>query len=288
MYKGNSMTNNRMFSIITISCFVSVIFIPIGIVLMLFYTDWNKTLKNILMPVLTLVYVGLITLVLNVQPANNKKGVVVPGSVSVGSTEFENNSITKKGDSDDFDAQNFSLKTGDSESTSEGVQYPVKVNNKKSKASGRWIYTVLFILFMVLIIVAQNLKSRKNDGYENPYVDTKQYKFPLNKDSKFPTVHFLKTERQEGEKFLFATPGKYNVYEGDILISNKRFVFEGKDKSDTMEFKIGELDTAVSVSSTCFMLTRGEKKFYFFIDGTQMKFVLNVLRYAAEFGLQLN
>jgi len=282
------MTNNRMFSIITIACFVSIIFIPIGIVLMIFYTDWNKKLKNILMPVLTLIYVGLITLVLNIQPANNKKGVAIPGSVSVGSTEFDNYSIAKKGKSDDFDAQNLSFKTGDSEETSEGVQYPAKVNNKKAKASGRWIYTVLFVLFMLLIIIAQNLKSKKNDGYENPYVDTKQYKFPLGKDSKFPTVHFLKTERLEGERFLFATPGKYNVYEGDILVTNKRFVFAGKDKSDNIEFQIGELDTAVSVSSSCFMLTRGEKKFYFFIDESQMKFVLNVLRYAAEFGYQSN
>ncbi len=57
------MSKDRMFSIITIACFVSILFIPIGLVTMWFSTSWKKKLKFILSAAFTLLYVGIVALI---------------------------------------------------------------------------------------------------------------------------------------------------------------------------------------------------------------------------------
>ena len=53
------MSKSKLFSIITIACFVSILCIPLGIVLMLYYTQWKKKTKIILTLALSDFYAGL-------------------------------------------------------------------------------------------------------------------------------------------------------------------------------------------------------------------------------------
>lgn len=275
------MNKNKLFKIITIICFASIILIPIGVVLMIFYTDWNKKIKISLGVFLPIFYVLLLILFLRLEPANNSKGIVIPVSTTAGSSEFDTNVTTKNKKSEVFEDldENFANDNEKkTDSNEKDMKLPKSIRKGGGRKPGRAFFSILFLLFMLILIIYRNLKNRNNSDYENPYLDTKLLKFPLSKISVWPTVHFQKISRKDDEKFLFACEAKFNMSEGDLLISDKRFVF--KSITENVEFDLPELETAASVSNSCFVLTRGDKKFYFFVDESQMKYALGVLRFA--------
>lgn len=269
--------NKKIISVISIICFCSIILIPAGIVLMLFYTNWNKKLKILLTSVLSALYILLFVLFLLFEPSFNKSGFVLPVNSSVGSSEF-NTEITTKNQKTDVPPDMKGGNPEESDLLDEEIRIPKTLQRSRSRKPGRGLYSLFFIIFMIVLIILRNLKSKKTDEKENPYVDVNLYKFPLKKMSNWPTVHFQKINRKDGEEFLFACESKYNMTEGDILITNQRFLFKGL--GDKVEFELSELDAAASVSNTCFVLTRNEKKFYFFVAESQLKYALNILRFA--------
>ncbi len=277
------MKGNKTISIITIVCFATVILIPIGLVLMFMYTDWKKRIKFILSVVLTLLYIG-IALLLTMSPSNNSSGIALPFNYSKGSTNFETNTVTSaKTDEDltqDFDTERQSLKKDENELTKEPVnKLPSSVSKKKGMPA-RSFWIIMFFLFMLFLVIMQNMRNSKKGGYENPYVDVNQYKLPLTSESKIPLVHYLRVRRNADENFLYATKIRLTKEDGDLLITNKRVVF--KSDLQQIDFPIPVLEAAQSISGSCFMLTSGDRKYYFFIDESQMKYALAVLRYAAE------
>lgn len=270
--------NKKIVSIISIICFCTIILIPAGIVLMLFYTEWKKKTKIILTSILSVLYVVVFILFLLLEPSYNKGGVVLPVNSTVGISDFETDvsvkpkKTEKLGDMKSKDTEETDLQQNDE------TRIPNTLKRSRSRKPGRGFYSVLFLIFMLFLIIWRNLKSKKETEKENPYVDTNLYKFPLKKMTLWPTVHFQKIQHREGEQFLYACESKYNMTEGDILITNQRFVFKGMGEG--VEFELTELDAAASVSNTCFVLTRNEKKFYFFVAENQLKYALNILRYA--------
>ena len=89
------MSKSKLFSIVTLACFVSVLCIPIGIVLMLYYTQWKKKTKIILTLALTAFYAGLIAIVFFVKPAYNTGGMSLPFGSNSGYTAFDSGSGAK-------------------------------------------------------------------------------------------------------------------------------------------------------------------------------------------------
>ena len=72
------MQRNKTFSIITIICFCSVIFIPIGLVLMWYTTLWTKKRKLILSGIMTVVYVGIVCFLMLFEPNQSGSGSGLP------------------------------------------------------------------------------------------------------------------------------------------------------------------------------------------------------------------
>ena len=83
------MSKSKLFSIVTIACFVSILCIPLGIVLMLYYTKWKKKTKIILTISLTAFYAGLIAFFFLIKPAYNTSGLSLPFGSNSGYTAFE-------------------------------------------------------------------------------------------------------------------------------------------------------------------------------------------------------
>ena len=187
------MQRNKTFSIITIICFCSVIFIPIGLVLMWYSTQWSKKRKFILSGIMTIVYVAIICFLMLFEPNQSGSGSGLPfgkGNQNVESQyESEPDKSSKKA------KQSGTNPSGNEQKDNfpkEKEKLPKKVQKGESKALGKSFYTIMFFLFMLFIIIWQNLKAKKKtDSYENPYVDTKKYKLPLDNNFKIPTVHFL-------------------------------------------------------------------------------------------------
>lgn len=73
------MQRNKMFSIVTIICFCSIIFIPIGLVTMWFTTEWKKKRKYLLTVLMTVLYVGIFLIIMLFEPSQNteKLSIVV-------------------------------------------------------------------------------------------------------------------------------------------------------------------------------------------------------------------
>ena len=92
------MSKNRLFSILTIICFITVLFIPVGVVLMIYYTNWKKKLKIILSSTLSTFYILLIAFILIAKPSFNINGISLPFGSNSGYTAFENSSTGKKSD----------------------------------------------------------------------------------------------------------------------------------------------------------------------------------------------
>lgn len=274
------MQRSKIFSIITIICFCSVVFIPIGLVTMWYSTEWKKKIKFILSAVLTLLYVGIVFVLLNLEPSVNSNGVSLPFNYSAGETEFETSVTTKATPTDkDVEGEKSKTKTDEiNENQEEPERLPRGVKKGGRKVGSRF-YAVMFFLFMMFLILWQNYKnSKKKTGYENPYVDTNQYKLPLNPDSKMPMVHFLRLRLNQNERIYFATETTQKDNEGDFIVTNQRVVVFSANGD--YEFPLLALTAVSSVSNSVMLLTSGDRKYYIFMPENQMKYALAVVRWA--------
>lgn len=265
-------SKTRAASIISIACFISILFIPIGIVTMLYMTNWKKKLKIILSAGLTVLYAALVYFFLILEPANVSGGLKLPvkttGTSQVVVTDTENDlSQDNQKQTEDEDEPELKLP---------------KVTRKRQKSGpGRTFYTVMFFLFMLFLIIWQNIKnSKKKSVYENPYVDTGKYKLPLADDARMPMVHFLKLRMNANEKIYYATETTQKDNQGDFVVTNQRVVVfsAGGD----YEFPLEALTAISSVSNSVMLLTSGERKYYIFMPENQMKYALAVVRWAVS------
>lgn len=274
------MQRNKTFSIITIICFCSVIFIPIGLVTMWFTTEWKKKKKVILTILITILYVAIFMILMMFESNQNVSGL----NLSFGSgnqnvqSEYSVNSEKNQKKSNE-NVQNHSKKEAQNEIPSEKTKIPKKIKNSTSKFPNKTFFTIMFCLFMFFLIIWQNLKAKKNsDNYENPYVDTKLYKLPLDENSKIPTVHFLKLKIQQNEKLIYATETVQKNQEGELVVTNKRVVVFGK--SEDYEFPLNALSAVTSITNSVMLLTCGERKYYIFLPENQMKYALATIRWS--------
>lgn len=276
------MQRNKTFSIITIICFCSVIFIPIGLVLMWYSTQWSKKRKFILSGIMTIVYVAIVCFLMLFEPNQSGSGSGLPfgkGNQNVESQyESEPDKSSKKA------KQSGTNPSGNEQKDNfpkEKEKLPKKVQRGKSKALGKSFYTIMFFLFMLFIIIWQNLKAKKKTGnYENPYVDTKKYKLPLDANFKIPTVHFTKIELEENEKIIFATETTQKNQEGDFVVTDKRIIVLGK--SENYEIPLQELATVSSVTNSVMQITSGTQKYYIFVPENQIKFAVATVHWILE------
>lgn len=276
------MQRNKTFSIITIICFCSVIFIPIGLVLMWYSTQWSKKRKFILSGIMTIVYIAIVCFLMLFEPNQSGSGSGLPfgkGNQNVESQyESEHHKSSKKAKQS---GANPSSKENEDIFQKENSKLPKKVQKGESKALGKSFYTIMFFLFMLFIIIWQNLKAKKKTGnYENPYVDTKKYKLPLDANFKIPTVHFTKIELEENEKIIFATETTQKNQEGDFVITDKRIIVLGK--SENYEIPLQELTTVSSVTNSVMQITSGTQKYYIFVPENQMKFAVATVHWILE------
>ena len=276
------MQRNKTFSIITIICFCSVIFIPIGLVLMWYSTQWSKKRKFILSGIMTIVYVAIVCFLMLFEPNQSGSGSGLPfgnGNQNVESQyESEHHKSSKKAKQS---GANPSAKENEDIFQKENSKLPKKVQKGESKALGKSFYTIMFFLFMLFIIIWQNLKAKKKtDSYENPYVDTKKYKLPLDANFKIPTVHFTKIELDENEKIIFATETTQKNQEGDFVVTDKRIIVLGK--SENYEIPLQELATVSSVTNSVMQITSGTQKYYIFVPENQIKFAVATVHWILE------
>lgn len=276
------MQRNKTFSIITIICFCSVIFIPIGLVLMWYSTQWSKKRKFILSGIMTIVYIAIVCFLMLFEPNQSGSGSGLPfgkGNQNVESQyESEPDKSSKKA------KQSGTNPSGNEQKDNfpkEKEKLPKKMQRGESKALGKSFYTIMFFLFMLFIIIWQNLKAKKKTGnYENPYVDTKKYKLPLDANFKIPTVHFTKIELEENEKIIFATETTQKNQEGDFVVTDKRIIVLGK--SENYEIPLQELATVSSVTNSVMQITSGTQKYYIFVPENQMKFAVATVHWILE------
>ena len=276
------MQRNKTFSIITIICFCSVIFIPIGLVLMWYSTQWSKKRKFILSGIMTIVYVAIVCFLMLFEPNQSGSGSGLPfgnGNQNVESQyESEHHKSSKKAKQS---GANPSAKENEDIFQKENSKLQKKVQKGESKALGKSFYTIMFFLFMLFIIIWQNLKAKKKTGnYENPYVDTKKYKLPLDANFKVPTVHFTKIELEENEKIIFATETTQKNQEGDFVVTDKRIIVLGK--SENYEIPLQELATVSSVTNSVMQITSGTQKYYIFVPENQIKFAVATVHWILE------
>ncbi|MCI6187990.1 MAG: hypothetical protein MR739_12625 [Spirochaetia bacterium] len=274
------MQRNKTFSIITIICFCSVIFIPIGLVLMWYSTQWSKKRKFILSGIMTIVYVAIICFLMLFEPNQSGSGSGLPfgnGNQNVESQyESEKQKSAKKATQS---GANPSAKENEDIFQKENSKLPKKVQKGESKALGKSFYTIMFFLFMLFIIIWQNLKAKKKtDSYENPYVDTKKYKLPLDANFKIPTVHFTKIELDENEKIIFATETTQKNQEGDFVVTDKRIIVLGK--SENYEILLQELSAVSSITNSVMQISSDERKYYIYVPENQMKYAIAIVRWA--------
>ena len=276
------MQRNKTFSIITIICFCSVIFIPIGLVLMWYSTQWSKKRKFILSGIMTIVYIAIVCFLMLFEPNQSGSGSGLPfgkGNQNVESQyESEPDKSSKKA------KQSGTNPSGNEQKDNfpkEKEKLPKKVQKGESKELGKSFYTIMFFLFMLFIIIWQNLKAKKKTGnYENPYVDTKKYKLPLDANFKIPTVHFTKIELEENEKIIFATETTKKNQEGDFVVTDKRIIVLGK--SENYEIPLQELASVSSVTNSVMQITSGTQKYYIFVPENQMKFAVATVHWILE------
>lgn len=276
------MQRNKTFSIITIICFCSVIFIPIGLVLMWYSTQWSKKHKFILSGIMTIVYIAIVCFLMLFEPNQSGSGSGLP--FGKGNQNVESQYESEPGKSSKKAKQSGINPSGNEQKDNfpkEKEKLPKKVQKGESKALGKSFYTIMFFLFMLFIIIWQNLKAKKKTGnYENPYVDTKKYKLPLDANFKIPTVHFTKIELEENEKIIFATETTQKNQEGDFVVTDKRIIVLGK--SENYEIPLQELATVSSVTNSVMQITSGTQKYYIFVPENQMKFAVATVHWILE------
>ena len=275
------MSKSKLFSIITIACFVSILCIPLGIVLMLYYTQWKKKTKIILSISLTTFYAALLAFLFFVKPAINSGGISLPFGSNSGYTAFDSGSGAKGSGSSKAAG---SKKKSNNQNQPLSERVPKSVQQSQGKGSAKFIYPILFFGFMLFLIIMQNLRSKGKSKYENPYVDTNKYKLPLTAESKMPMVHFLHLDLNEGEKINFATETIQKGNEGNFVITNQRVAL--LNLSEGIEIPIEAVVSASETTTT--VMTIGtrfedlEKKYYVFMPENQMKYAMAVLKWTAK------
>ena len=275
------MSKSKLFSIITIACFVSILCIPIGIVLMLYYTQWKKKTKIILTLALSAFYAGLIALVFFVKPAYNTGGMSLPFGSNSGYTAFDSGSGSKAPGSKKSSGGAKSKNSNNQPSSSDRV--PKSVQQSQGKGSPKIIYPILFFGFMLLLIIAQNFRNKGKSKYENPYVDTNKYKLPLAPDARMPMIHFQRLDLNEGEKIHFATETNQKGNEGNLVITNQRVAIltPNEGVEIPLECITGVSATTSTVMTLATKFDEQEKKYYVFMPENQMKYALAVLKWTA-------
>lgn len=268
-------------NIITIFSIVSILLIPIGIALMWFITTWKKWVKIVLSAVSAAVYIALVLLLFLLEPSYNTSGTSLPFSYDKGYTAFDNNhSSTKKTtQKKDTDKESGTI---DLDSIVDVPQKSSKLPRTLTKRSGgetsRWIIVFLFFILLIVLIIIRNLRGSKKSHYENPYVDTNLYKLPLADNAKMPMVHFLRLQQKAGEKILFATETTQKGNEGNFVVTNQRVVIMNNE--EMTEFPLEVLEAVSSVSNSVMLLTSGTRKYYIFMDESQLNYALAVVRWA--------
>ncbi len=275
------MQRNKVFSIITIACFCSVILIPVGLALMWYMTTWQKKRKIIITAAGTLLYGTLVALILLIEPSYNTGGVSLPFKYSGGETAYEASANPgKPGKKDKKTAPESNKKDKSEKESSEQPEerVPRSVKKQSGRALGRGFYIFLFFIIILILILWRNFRAAgKKSDYENPYVDTNLYKLPFSKDSKMPLVHFLRLKLNQGEKILYATETVQKDNEGDFVVTDQRVVIFSK--SGNTELPVSSLTAVLSVSNSVMQLTSGEQKYYVFLPESQMKYALAIVRW---------
>ena len=280
------MQRDKVFSIITIACFCTILLIPIGLALMWFQTKWKTKRKIIITSAGSLLYIAIVAFVLLLEPSYNTGGISLPFKYSGGETAYEasaNPGRPSKKDKKVSPASNKKQKSDSEQSEAEEERIPRSVKKQSGRALGRGFYIFLFFLIVMILILWRNFRSAgKKDEYENPYVDTNLYKLPLADDAKIPLVHFLRLKAAQGEKILYATETVQKDNEGDFVVTDKRVVIFSK--TGTTEVPLTALSAVLSVSNSVMQLTasgeEGEQKYYVFLPESQMKFALAIVKWA--------
>lgn len=247
---------------------------------MWYSTQWSKKRKFILSGIMTIVYIAIVCFLMLFEPNQSGSGSGLPfgkGNQNVESQyESEKQKSSKKAKQS---GANPSAKENEDIFQKENSKLPKKVQKGESKALGKSFYTIMFFLFMLFIIIWQNLKAKKKtDSYENPYVDTKKYKLPLDNNFKIPTVHFTKIELEENEKFIFATETTQKNQEGDFVVTDKRIIVLGK--SENYEILLQELSAVSSITNSVMQISSDERKYYIYVPENQMKYAIAIVRWA--------
>ena len=272
------MQRDKIISIITIACFASVVFIPIGIVLACFFTDWSKKRKIIISAISGVVYVVIVTLLLVLEPVNNGDGgVVLPFGSGEGTVAIENGQKRKSKGNEILETEN-QIEEKNEEQDEQKEEIRKKPKKVETRRLGRAGFSVLFFLLMLFLIIWQNLKAKNKRQVENPYVDTELYRLPLHSGSKMPMVHFLRLRLHENEVIYYATETNKKDDEGDLVVTNERIVIYSA--TENVEIPLGELEGVASVTNTVIQIFTEEKKYYVFMDASQIKYALAVIRWA--------
>ena len=280
------MQRDKVFSIITIACFCTILLIPIGLALMWFQTKWKTKRKIIITSAGSLLYIAIVAFVLLLEPSYNTGGISLPFKYSGGETAYEasaNPGRPSKKDKKVSPASDKKQKSDSEQSEAEEERIPHSVKKQSGRALGRGFYIFLFFVIVMILILWRNFRSAgKKDEYENPYVDTNLYKLPLADDAKMPLVHFLRLKAAQGEKILYATETVQKDNEGDFVVTDKRVVIFSK--TGTTEVPLTALSAVLSVSNSVMQLTasgeEGEQKYYVFLPESQMKFALAIGKWA--------
>lgn len=280
------MQRDKVFSIITIACFCSIILIPIGLALMWFMTSWKKKRKIIITGAGSLLYIAVVAFVLLLEPSYNTGGVSLPFKYSGGETAYdapENPGRPSKKEKKISPASDKKKKSDSKKSKQDEERVPRSVKKQGGRALGRSFYVFLFFLIILVLILWRNFRAAgKKSDYENPYVDTNLYKLPLTEDAKIPLVHFLRLKTNPGEKILYASETTQKDNEGDFVVTSQHAVIFSK--TGTTEIPLSSLSAVLSVSNSVMQLTvtgeEGEQKHYIFLPESQMKYALAIVRWA--------
>ena len=280
------MQRNKVFSIITIICFCTILLIPIGLALMWFQTTWKTKRKIIITTAGSLLYVAIVAFVLLLEPSYNTGGVSLPFKYSGGETAYDAPATPgrpSKKEKKVSPSSDKKQKSESEESEPEEERVPRSVKKQSGRTLGRGFYFFLFFVIVMILILWRNFRSAgKKEEYENPYVDTNLYKLPLEDDAKIPLVHFLRLKANMGEKILYATETVQKDNEGDLVVTDKRVVIFSK--TGTAEISLKSLSAVLSVSNSVMQLTvsgeEEEQKYYVFLPESQMKYALAIVKWA--------
>ena len=277
------MQRNKVFSIITIACFCSIVLIPIGLALMWFMTDWKKKRKIIITGAGSLLYIAIVAFILLLEPSYNTGGVSLPFKYSGGETAYDapaNPGRPSKKEKKVSPASDEKKKSDSKKSEADEERVPRSVKKQSGRTLGRGFYVFLFFIIVLVLVLWRNFRSAgKKEDYENPYVDTNLYKLPLDDDSKTPLVHFQRLKLNQNEKILYATETVQKDNEGDFVVTDKRAVIF--TKTGATELPLNSLTAVLSVSNSVMQLTSGEEqKYYVFLPESQMKYALAIVKWA--------